>query len=409
MMPFKHLSIKVRGFAAACWRNFSRLGDFQKKSIYEIWHGEEINELRKQLLNNEMPNECHACWDVEKCGAKSTRLTEINDDQEFYKKFLQEDFKIEKYPESLDINFGTTCNLACRHCSPDSSSVWAKIVKENEELKDLHETFSRDGVKLLSDNFINEIKDIAPYLKRVIISGGEPLIQKQHYDCLENLMDYAHNIEISYNTNLSQITFGNVSVIDLWPKFKKVYIRISLDSDKKNYSYVRHGGDYSIVEKNIKTLINSFRGMENIVLSATNTISILNITRLEYFLEEVFELGLLYHSSFVTSPVPLSIQNLPKKIKVDVEDYILNFLKEIKNEDHHFWKKHENWKSENNKSRQLQRLERFLVDTINYMQGGEIFNELPNHTKHYLTVLDRVHGGNWKTVYPELNRSYEEI
>ena len=35
--------------------------------------------------------------------------------------------------KQIDLRLGTTCNLACRMCSPISSSMWSQIVEENEQ------------------------------------------------------------------------------------------------------------------------------------------------------------------------------------------------------------------------------------------------------------------------------------
>ena len=89
----------------------------------------------------------------------------------------------------------------------------------------LTETSTWRGIaKLPLETFNQVVNDIGPRVEEIVIAGGEPLIQPQHYEALEKLLPFAHNITLEYNTNLNNIVLKDKHISDLWSKFKKINI-----------------------------------------------------------------------------------------------------------------------------------------------------------------------------------------
>lgn len=401
VMPFKHMNIKLKGHISACWRNHSNLGNFNETGLKEIWEGNQYGELRESILNNIRHEACRSCWELEDSGSRSTRMVENDSDIKLFEEIRAGKFELEKYPKSIELRFGNICNMACRHCSSINSSNWAKIAKKNPELAKVYDEFNQTGEFKLRESLIDEVTEMAPYLEEVVISGGEPLIQKDHYDCLINLLSHSSQIHLSYNTNLTQISYGDINVIDLWEKFKSADIRISLDSDEEYYSYVRHGAKYNDIKSNIDKLVQRLQGRPGFFIYGTYTISLYNITRVNKFIMNACELGIYFHSSFVQYPEALSIQNLTQKLKEKVSKSLISFLKEIEDEDHLIWKKHSFWTTEKNRIKQFKRIQKFGLDILDFMNSGEKRASLSAGSVEYLTAIDNIHGGDWKKLYPE--------
>jgi len=287
VMPFSHINIKQEGKLSACWRFPDRIGDYLDDTLTDTWNGERMRELRRALLNGEQHPGCKSCWDLERSGVSSTRQNCINDfsetvDYERAMAAMNDDYTMPlENMTSIEIRFDNICNLMCRHCSPDYSSKWEAAVKRDDgllEQQKINGSYRKmDYHVRLTDEMISEIGTFAPHLKQIMIAGGEPLYHDKHYAFLEGLLDSAHDIELSYNSNLNTLEYKGKSILDLWKKFKKIDIRVSIDADDKVYEYVRVHAHLDQVEANMARVANE---LDNVFLNATCTTSLLNITRL---------------------------------------------------------------------------------------------------------------------------------
>jgi radical SAM protein with 4Fe4S-binding SPASM domain len=402
-MPFNHLNIKQEGKISACWRYPDRLGDYTKNSLEEIWNNDETKELRRALLNNEKPDGCRSCWDLEASGSTSTRATCTQTyDNVTLEKVLENVKDDYSYPmeglKSVEIRFDNVCNLMCRHCSPDYSSVWEQAVKKDTALMDKMVEYgtyrkSKDHIKL-TDEMIEEVTiKFAPHLEEIMIAGGEPLYHEKHYQFLENLQPYAQNLRLSYNTNLNTISYKGKSILDLWKNFKEIWIRISLDGDPSCYDYARVASNLPKVEQNIKELN---ANLTNADISATCTVSLYNITRLVDVIEYFTKLDVYFHTSLVQYPEALNIKLLPQHLKNKITDDFNSWL-----EDDPLTKVI----SLSNKikpEKQVARIKKFGSNVIRYMNSDDKHDQW-NTFLDYSSALDNFHNTDLLKVYPEYN------
>ena len=402
-MPFNHLNIKQEGKISACWRYPDRLGDYTQNSLEEIWNNDETKELRRAILNGEQPAGCRSCWDLESSGSTSTRQTckktynTVTLDHVL--KNVKEDFS---YPveqlKSIEVRFDNVCNLMCRHCSPDYSSVWEQAVKKDSALMDKMVEYGtyrkrKEHIKL-TDEMIDEVTiKFAPHLEEIMIAGGEPLYHEKHYQFLENLQPYAKNLRLSYNTNLNTISYKGKSIIDLWKNFKELWIRISLDGDPSCYDYARVASNLPKVEHNIKELNNH---LTNADISATCTVSLYNITRLVNVIEYFTTLDVYFHTSLVQYPNSLNIKLLPQHLKDKVTK---DFNEWITNDPHGRVKA---LSSTIDADKQVARIKNFGKNVIKYMNSEDKHNNW-NEFLDYSAALDNHHKTDLFSIYPEYN------
>ena len=336
-MPFCHVNVKQEGKVSACWRYPDRIGDYTNESIVEIWNGDKIKTLRKQLLNGERPEGCRSCWDMEDSGVKSTRQQTTEDykkivDFETVTTVISDDYSMPLGNlKSVEVRFDNICNLMCRHCSPDYSSVWEVAVKRDEVLnKKMIElgTFRKqeEHVKL-NDRIIDEIGSLSDNLIEVMLAGGEPLYHNKHYKFIESLLPNANKIMLSYNSNLTTLEYKGKNILDLWKNFRRVLLRVSIDGDRDCYQYVRVHNDLDKVEANIARVIE----LPNTKVSATCTTSLLNITRLTSIVEYFLSLGTYFHTSIVQYPRALNPKLLPQELKDKVTVEWKEWIKDIDN------------------------------------------------------------------------------
>lgn len=405
IMPFIHQNIKQEGKVSACWRYPDRIGDYRKETLQEIWNSTATRELRRALLNNERPIGCRSCWDFEDSGVASTRQT----CNETYEKSyginfaqvlteLNSDYAMPYHPRSIEIRFDNTCNLRCRHCSPTYSSQWENMAFKDPEVK---EFFLKWEVGRLEKKHINlpessfeQFKTAIPHLREVLVAGGEPLQQKRHWEMIDAMKDHAHNITLSYNSNLSALGISGYNVLDHWPKFKKIILRVSIDGDSNTFNYFRVNGNIDTVIANVQRL----HALTNLEMSLTTTVSIYNITRLVDIVKFVNHAGGLFHTSIVQYPRAINPKVLPKDIKQTVTEEWNAFKSNL--DDSTLWQ-HDQWRNDKLVSQQKKRIIRYGDYAVDYMNSEDYSNSLAD-TKEYIEFMDRKNNTDFIKVYPEL-------
>jgi radical SAM protein with 4Fe4S-binding SPASM domain len=406
IMPFIHQNIKQEGKVSACWRYPDRIGDYRKQTLPEIWNSEQTKELRRSLLNNERPQGCRSCWDFEDSRVPSTRQTCLDTYKEQYKinfdqiiAKVNDDYSMPYQPRSIEIRFDNTCNFRCRHCSPTYSSQWENLAFQNSEVKqffDQHEVGRLEKKHIsLPDTTMEEFITAIPYLKEVLIAGGEPLQQLRHWRAMDAMLPYAENITLSYNSNLSSLGIKNYNVLDYWPKFHKVVLRVSIDGDSSTFSYFRTNGQLDLVLANVEQL----HKLTNLEMSLTTTVSIYNISRLIDIVKLVNQAGGYFHTSLVQYPRPINPKVLPKHIKEKISDEWYSFTKTLK-ENTRLWE-HDIWLNEDLVEKQCKRINWYGHYVIKYMNAEDYSNSLPK-TKEYIRFLDQLNNTSFADVYPEL-------
>jgi radical SAM protein with 4Fe4S-binding SPASM domain len=323
-MPFLHMNIKPNKTATACWRCHENLGDYTNDSLVDIWNSNKWKDFRKQHLNNEKPEGCKSCWQMEDAGIKSTRQQVLED----YAPQIKELEKVNDlinppFPRDMEFRFGNLCNMKCRHCSPKFSSQWVTQCKKDSDFYDTVKELS-DGnlnysINELPEDTMQQLKSFASNLDMIRITGGEPLMHPMHYEMLEVLEPYAKNITLEYNTNLHYLN----NVLNYWKDYKKVICRVSIDADPSTYEFIREGGNLNKLVNNwniVKSTMAEQIADRTFDLHATCTINVLNIVKIDKVIEFFTDLDSRLHVSFVQYPEVMDICNLPEWQKQDVKD-----------------------------------------------------------------------------------------
>lgn len=396
VMPFSHLNVKHEGKVSACWRYPDAIGDYRHETLEGIWNGESLRALRRSLLNDERPVGCRSCWDMEDSGIESTRQKCARQfphvDEADVRAITTADGEVPLSAlSSLELRFDNTCNLMCRHCSPDYSSVWEAAVRKDDTLREImigNHTYRKEDrhVKATAE-LIDEAIELAPRLRTIFISGGEPLYHPEHYRFLDAIKAHAPDIALEYNSNLTTLALKDRNVLDIWPLFKSVTLRISLDADPIVYPYVRSRGDLLAVERNIASL----RSLTNLRMSATCTVSMLNITRLPEIARYFESLDLQFHASLVQYPRALNVKLLPRTMKKQIMERWDAFMDAF----------------ECAPKRKLH-IQRFGVVIMNYMNSDDWSAHLSEFVS-YTRALDRHHRTDLLEFYPEFREIFQNM
>ena len=286
--------------------------------------------------------------------------------------------------DRLDIRVNNICNFKCRMCSEYFSS---SILQETIKLygKDAQLGFEKNSIQQLTKKDRNKSFDkIFPYLttdlRKIYFAGGEPLLMDEHYQILDRLIEIGNTqLEISYNTNLSKLTYKNLNVADYWRKFDNVTIGASIDASDQVAEYVRHGTIWSEVVDNIYYIKNN---LPSVNLSVTSTVSFLTIENLinlqsKWLAENLFELKDL-RIGVLTDPKYLSPAMLPLAHKQRLSSLISKHIDTI------------------GKSA--------LADQWNHLLKFMITNDYLytlNDFRHRTQVLDQSRSESFEKIFPE--------
>ena len=197
----------------------------------------------------------------------------------------------------VDIRNTNLCNLKCRYCGPHFSSQWA-------------EEFNKFTVIQHQD--ITDYKDIliTDSLHWMYFTGGEPLINGEYWELLEELIDkgQAARISLMYNTNLTTIKYKDKNIIDIWHQFKNVKVLCSIDTIGKPLEYIRSGTSWTKIKLNLEQLVLASQN-SNINITITPVLNVLNI----WFIDELYK-----YASSNNIPINLIILTGPDYLALDV-------------------------------------------------------------------------------------------
>lgn len=333
MHPFTGLATREDGAIQACCRSHP-VGWIQKQTLEEIWNNDTMTRIRKQVLNNEWPKECHACQLAESNGVESLRQRHIEpripeSRVTLYPNALQSlnsDYTMPFEIPTMEIKLNNLCNLKCRMCHPMDSTSWNDW-KEVESFYEKEGNFMVKAIKdlnLVNKPYLDKFEDnlgwwesfekLLPYFRRVEFAGGEPLMDPQHYKILDMLKPYGANIEIKYATNGTTLGIkGGRNIHDYWPHFKSVAVNVSIDGLDSVYSYIRGNGDYADVVSNL-AIIKQIPNVRRIVGAVAVQVS--NVLILDKMIESFLDdLGIIFYTNMVNYPNVLCPQVLPKELK----------------------------------------------------------------------------------------------
>lgn len=333
MHPFTGLATREDGAVQACCRSHP-VGFINKANLEDIWNNDTMKRIRKQVLSNERPPECHPCFSVEDQGVESLRQRHISNSMpesriNLYPNALdklQADYSMPFEIPTMELKLNNLCNLACRMCHPMDSTSWTDWGEVKEFYKkegnimyaivEEHGLESKPHLDKFQDNpeWWASLKKLVPYFRRVEFAGGESLMDPQHYRILDMLAEYGSQIEIKYATNLSILGKGHHRTVwEYWPRFKSVAVNVSIDGIGDVYEYIRGNAHWTTLVSNIdriKSIPNISRVVGAVTVQVSNVLILDKM--IEYFLDDI---GIVFHSHRVEYPKLLSAQVLPAPLK----------------------------------------------------------------------------------------------
>lgn len=420
-LPWIHLATRPNGdVRVCCTANASGAGpvdvkdaglvksngttmNLREHTIEQVWNSEYMRSIRKQMLNNEVPQSCTKCFREESVGIVSKRQWETKVwterlDLSSIVAQMADDGSMPATIPYFDLRLGNICQLKCIMCSPHDSSSWIKEWKlqypkyKTIELKTDQSWNSKfDYTWYQKGSFLESMKSQASNIKELYFAGGEPLLIPEHYAILEFMVSTGASKEcvLRYNSNGLEISDH---LLDLWNHFKQVKFNFSIDAvGDKNY-YIRYPSTWDTIVQNLQKLDNT---PDHVIVNIACAVQLLNVMYLPELVQwkqrqsfkkinKVDGAGLI-GLHLVYLPSYLNVRVLPKTLKDQVTTKLTEFINTLTDD-------------------------RFLEDPmgkqrweglINYMNQEDWSAKTPALLE-YLSICDSTRNLNYKDFFPEL-------
>ena len=337
MLPWMHLHAYPDGRAYPCCFAFDPypVGDLNKQSLEEVFNGDKMKQMRVRMLNNKKSRECMKCYDQEKSGFFSLRLSS---NKHFGHNIdlvdnTQPDGSADFVMKYWDIRFSNLCNMACRSCGTWFSSNWYEDHKKLTGSPPPHAKIMRVGRH--TNDLWEQMLESFDHTEQFYFAGGEPIIMEEHYRILKELdKRKMYHVRLIYNTNFSKTKFKDIDVFELWNKFDSVSIGASLDAEGARAELMRKGTVWEDIVANRKRMLEVCPQVDFYISSTVGLINSLHVTD---FHRSWVEQGLIepqdFNFNLLQHPIWQRMDILPLEYKEQVKQKYKEHIAWLKTQD----------------------------------------------------------------------------
>ncbi len=393
MMPWLHLHAFPDGRAYPCCFGLDQypVGDLNKSSMEEVFNGKDMQEMRLNMLSNKTSRQCGKCYDQEKSGFFSLRLSS---NKHFGHNIgmidnTQADGSADFVIKYWDIRFSNLCNFACRSCGTWFSSNWYEDHKKLTGKPPEHAKIMRVG--RTADDVWDQMLTQFDHVEQFYFAGGEPLIMEEHYKILKELdRRKMYHVRLIYNTNFSKLTFKDMDVLELWNKFDSVSVGASLDAMGPRAEFMRKGTVWADIETNRRRM-QEVCPQVDFYISAT--VGLINALHVVDFHRTWSEQGFIkpqdFNFNLLQFPFWQRIDLLPESMKQQVKEKYEAHIAWLKPQDH------------------LTRATKGFESGLDYMMRRDNFKNIEEF-KSGMKKIDDIRNENILEIFPELAELYEK-
>ena len=393
MLPWMHIHAFPDGRAYPCCFALDQypVGDLNKDSIETVFNSKGMKKMRLNMLDDKPSRQCTKCYDQEKSGFFSLRLSS---NKHFGHNIsmvdnTQSDGSTDFVIKYWDIRFSNLCNMACRSCGTWFSSNWYEDHKKLTGKPPNHAKIMRVG--RTADDIWEQMLKQFDHVEQFYFAGGEPLIMEEHYRILKELdKRKMYHVRLIYNTNFSKLKFKDLDVLELWNKFDSVSVGASLDAEGKRGEFMRKGTVWKDTVANRKKMLEVCPQVDFYISS---TVGLINALHIVDFHRNWTDQGLLkpqdFNFNLLQYPFWQRIDLLSNSYKQKVKEKYEKHLEWLRPQDH------------------LTRATKGFESGLDYMMRRDNFDQF-HKFKDGMQKLDVIRNENILEVFPELKELYNE-
>lgn len=259
-------------------------------------HPGKIGDREKMLEGKWPGNGCEYCKKIEDAGGESERSSYVNNELMSPPELLDNPTATKVTPRILEVYFANVCNQKCVYCSPIFSNLIQKeiekfgpIVDDEYDLKGFE---IREDYKKLKKEFWEWMDENSEYLYNFQVLGGEPLYQKEIYECIEFFEAKQHpNLNwkmfsnLKHNDKSFKEKIDRISVLVEMGALRSFEIVCSIDNWGPQAEFARDGMKMENWEKNFNYVLHN----PYVTLSIHSTISPVTLCTMADFYAKVME------------------------------------------------------------------------------------------------------------------------
>ena len=323
----------TRGCAPCCeWK-----GSVFPGTITEYQKSDYLKNFKKKMYSDKLHANCIECETNEKNNAK------IGSTRKYYEQYdLQSHCAGEGVcPDTncnssdgitkiikLDFRPGNKCNMMCRMCSPQSSSLL-----EEEALKHgpSSQILTIDGITTL--NYVKNIDSSDVYdldlsdCKEISILGGEPSIDLKVRKFIDYVAEKYTDVAVMITTNATNASDSWLNTLKRLCMGKKLQIVLSVDAVGPTQEYQRKSKiPWSKIRNNILKYKEASAGHDNCHLNIQCTLTSINLVTIDKWWDEMMDFNIDVQVNPVHHPFPLSVSAIPPELKNKSVEWLKNWL-----------------------------------------------------------------------------------
>ena len=338
MMPWLHLHAFPDGRAYPCCFAIDEypVGNLNKDSMETVFNGKDMNQLRQNMLSNKSSKNCTKCYDQEKSGFFSLRMSS---NKHFGHNIgmvdnTKEDGSADCVIKYWDIRFSNLCNLACRSCGTWFSSNWYEDHKKLTGAPPNHAKIMKAGRS--GNDIWEQLLEQFDHVEQFYFAGGEPIIMEEHLRILKELdKRKMYHVRLIYNTNFSKSKFKGTDIFELWNKFDSVSIGASLDAMGPRAELMRKGTVWEETVANRKRMLEVCPQVDFYISATVGLSNCLHVTD---FHKDWVEQGLIkpqdFNFNLLQYPMWQRMDLLPQNEKERVTAKYNEHIAWLKSQDH---------------------------------------------------------------------------
>jgi organic radical activating enzyme len=358
LVRWKHATLNLAsGASKSCCHHHFKPIQLNKHGEFQLHDNSEEQKLRREMLEGKRPKDCSYCWWVEDSGHASDRVN-WSAKSWMAPSFDEttENISDKAAPPSwVELNFSSVCNLKCLYCSPIYSTNWYKEIKKfgPYPTSNPHNSISHLNYIEFEDNYENTelmekfwpwFYETLPHIRLLKITGGEPLLSENTFKLMSILEKQNHpKLCLGINSNLSisddkwMRFIESVKILEQNKSIDRIYLHPSLDSSAKRAEYIRHGLDYSVLQKNVETFLSETNGSVHFI----STLNCLALGGLLDYWKYILELKTKYYKKGREIAIGTEVLQAPEWLNLNILDEsmshyfdeVISFVKDHINED----------------------------------------------------------------------------
>jgi molybdenum cofactor biosynthesis enzyme MoaA len=343
-----------------------------------------MQEVRNRMLAGSPLKECNRCYEHEQKGLESSR-------QWANKTYSMPSTDVYN-PTHLELRLGNHCNLKCNSCwSVSSDTIYKerKKIMANEQVPDWlakqwnHEIRSVENFDwqwFETEEFRRFVDAVAPTLKRLYLTGGEPTLIDANLYIINKLVEVGNkDCYVSWTTNMTTWPLEFYNKLEF---FNESEIQMSIDGYGTRNSYIRYPTDWKKVEQHFSLAQQLPSNVHLKIYFVYQAWNVFDVSKLINWVETTQTRRIDFVPIFLEHPDQIHSCVWPSSIR----ETVISNLKDIKTILHRD---------------AVQRIINYTVNTDKYNKSNI------DKMKQFISINDKYRKYKFENIFPEFKEALE--